>query len=207
MTLVFRTVSPLATLLLASCSLLALPGARAATPSFDCAKAAAHSASALVCQHDDLAAQDRELNELYSKALQLAPQVADLRHAQRHWLHRRDACTRGTHTSALDCIRDAYQQRITTLQAQMYPAPVPDAAPALPAMDGLCGTDWNRHIESLVHTGDGAAHGPDWGSEEWQSVVEFRLGLRDKPGTPAHNDPAWCRYIEQHLGRLQPTRR
>lgn len=204
MTLAFRTVHPLALWLMAGSSLLFVATAQAASPSFDCTKAAPRTASALVCQHDDLAAQDRELNELYDKALQLTPQVADLRHAQRHWLHHRDACIKSPRAKVVDCIRDAYQQRITTLQAQMYPAPVPDAPPA---MDGICGADWNRRIEGLVHTGDGAAHGPDWGSEEWQSVVEFRLGLRDKPGIPAHDSPAWCRYIEQHLGKHQPAHR
>lgn len=104
---------------------------------------------------------------MYNKALQLTPQVAELRHAQRRWLHHRDACIKTARTHAVDCIRDAYQQRITTLQVQMYPAPVPDAPPMA---DGVCGADWNRHIESLVHTGDGAAHGPDWGSEEWRNM-------------------------------------
>jgi len=55
---------------------------------------------------------------------------------------------------------------------------------------------WFKTIEAAVSTGDGHGHGPDLGSEEWQSVVEFKLGIRDRSDTPARSTTAWCRYID-----------
>lgn len=54
-----------------------------------------------------------------------------------------------------------------------------------------------RAIEAKVATGDGKGHGPDVGSDEWKSTVEFRLGVRGKPGVPARDSGAWCSYIER----------
>ncbi|GJL53978.1 MAG: lipoprotein [Nitrospirales bacterium] len=48
-----------------------------------------------------------------------------------------------------------------------------------------------------MRTGDGQGHGPDVGSEEWKSVVEFKLGIRDKPNVPNRDSIAWCRQIDQ----------
>jgi hypothetical protein len=42
-------------------------------------------------------------------------------------------------------------------------------------------------------------HGPDPGSEEWRSVVEFKLGIRDQPGVPDRNSQAWCEFIDERL--------
>lgn len=63
--------------------------------------------------------------------------------------------------------------------------------------DGLCSPAWYASIESRVATGDGQGHGPDLGSDEWKSVVEFRLGIRDTPGVPPRNSQDWCGYIDR----------
>lgn len=60
-----------------------------------------------------------------------------------------------------------------------------------------CSDAWNRSLESLVTTGDQSGHGPDLGSDEWKSVVEFKLGVRGKPGVPARDHTAWCSYIDR----------
>lgn len=60
-----------------------------------------------------------------------------------------------------------------------------------------CTDAWERFIEEKVPTGDGRGHGPDVGSAEWQSVVEFRLGIRGEPGVPARDTAAWCRHIDR----------
>jgi membrane-bound inhibitor of C-type lysozyme len=60
----------------------------------------------------------------------------------------------------------------------------------------LCAAGWAQGIESQLQTGDGRGHGPDIGSDEWQSVVEFRLGIRDLPGLPERGSAAWCAYVE-----------
>lgn len=54
-------------------------------------------------------------------------------------------------------------------------------------------------IAQQVPTGDGLGHGPDTGSEEWHSVVEFRLGVRGDASVPARHTRRWCRFIEVQL--------
>lgn len=61
----------------------------------------------------------------------------------------------------------------------------------------LCSDAWYRTIEEKVQTGDGQGHGPDIGSEEWQSVIEFKLEVRGKPNVPKRDSEDWCRYIDQ----------
>ncbi|WP_027966307.1 MliC family protein [Halomonas halocynthiae] len=61
---------------------------------------------------------------------------------------------------------------------------------------GLCSEAGYEAIENQVPTGDGQGHGPDIGSDEWKSVVEFRLGIRGQDGVPARDTDAWCRHIE-----------
>ena len=60
-----------------------------------------------------------------------------------------------------------------------------------------CTDNWFAEVESLYPTGDGDGHGPDIGSLEWRSVVEFRLGIRDDPKVPAVNTQQWCTYIDK----------
>lgn len=67
--------------------------------------------------------------------------------------------------------------------------------------DTTCSQQWFRSIDAVVTTGDGQGHGPDIGSDEWQSVIEFKLGIRDKIGTPERNTAQWCIYIDKLVGR------
>ncbi len=62
-----------------------------------------------------------------------------------------------------------------------------------------CTEAWTWLVEARVPTGDGLGHGPDTGSVEWQSVVEFKLGIRDDPGVPPRDSHAWCRYVDARL--------
>ncbi|OXY82225.1 MliC family protein [Oceanimonas doudoroffii] len=63
----------------------------------------------------------------------------------------------------------------------------------------LCSPEWAQWVEKKVHTGDGQGHGPDTGSEEWKSVVEFHLGIRGQSNVPERNGQAWCAYIDTLL--------
>ena len=63
----------------------------------------------------------------------------------------------------------------------------------------LCTEPWYRAVESAIPSGDGMGHGPDLGSEEWKSVIEFKLGIRGNPATPDRNSPEWCNYINQFI--------
>ena len=60
-----------------------------------------------------------------------------------------------------------------------------------------CSDDWNRWVDQKVVTGDGQGHGPDLGSGEWQSVVEFKLGIRGQAGLPERGSDGWCQLIDQ----------
>ena len=41
--------------------------------------------------------------------------------------------------------------------------------------------------------------GPDIGSDEWQSVIEFKLGIRGQADLPARGSREWCEFIEARL--------
>ena len=62
-----------------------------------------------------------------------------------------------------------------------------------------CTEEWQRYVEERVQTGDSEGHGPDVGSMEWQSVVEFTLGIRGNPGVPSRETVDWCRHIDERL--------
>lgn len=59
-----------------------------------------------------------------------------------------------------------------------------------------CSPSWFEAVEAKVGTGDGQGHGPDVGSSEWRSVVEFRLGVRGDEAVPNSESQAWCDYID-----------
>jgi hypothetical protein len=65
------------------------------------------------------------------------------------------------------------------------------------AAETLCSDSWYRFIEETVLTSDNQGHGPDVGSGEWKSVIEFKLGIRDNPNLPDRDSEAWCRHIDQ----------
>lgn len=63
----------------------------------------------------------------------------------------------------------------------------------------VCTEAWFHSVESRLGTGDAQGHGPDVGSEEWKSVVEFRLGVRGLAEVPPRDDERWCAYVEKRL--------
>jgi hypothetical protein len=60
-----------------------------------------------------------------------------------------------------------------------------------------CSEAWYAEIEAALGTADGQGHGPDAGSDEWQSAIEFKLGVRGDPEVPARASEQWCAYIDQ----------
>ena len=60
-----------------------------------------------------------------------------------------------------------------------------------------CSATWQQRVEGAIETGDAQGHGPDIGSAEWRSVVEFKLGIRDDPAVPAVDSDDWCGYIDE----------
>lgn len=66
-----------------------------------------------------------------------------------------------------------------------------------PSQTSVCSEAWYRMIDEKVQTGDGQGHGPDLGSDEWKSAVEFKLGIRGDPDLPRRDTEAWCRHIDR----------
>ena len=87
--------------------------------------------------------------------------------------------------------------KILTLMA-VVGLPVCSATPTLPEP---CSESWYPYIDGLVVTGDGAGHGPDIGSDEWQSVVEFKLDVRGNPDVPHRSSQAWCNFIDELISK------
>ena len=91
---------------------------QAAEPSFACNKVESGSIEALVCQDAELSKLDAELAEVYAAASQKAvnehPPV--LKAEQRGWIKGRNDCWKSD--DKRQCVFDAYQLRITELQAR-----------------------------------------------------------------------------------------
>ena len=66
-------------------------------------------------------------------------------------------------------------------------------------LPALCSAQWQRAADNALTTGDGQGHGPDVGSDEWKSVIEFRLGVRGDADVPDRQSKEWCLYVEQRL--------
>ena len=62
-----------------------------------------------------------------------------------------------------------------------------------------CPEQWLQDVENKLGTQDAHGHGPDIGSSEWRSVIEFKLGIRGDPGIPARDSEAWCDYIDKKI--------
>lgn len=61
-------------------------------PSFDCSKVAKESCEAIICSSDTLIELDRELSDIYKKALIKAPKEDMLKAYQRGWIKGRNEC-------------------------------------------------------------------------------------------------------------------
>jgi len=75
--------------------------------------------------------------------------------------------------------------------------PVSSCSLAATPPPATCPDATYRAIGQRVSTGDLQGHGPDVGSDEWQSAVEFRLGIRGRADVPPRGSAAWCRHVEQ----------
>ena len=56
----------------------------------------------------------------------------------------------------------------------------------------MCTYPWYQSIDKILHTTDGQGHGPDIGSDEWKSVIEFKLGVRNGVNVPERSSDQWC---------------
>lgn len=79
-------------------------------------------------------------------------------------------------------------------------SPLHESAPCWPEP---CSQAWQAALEAALGTGDGHGHGPDIGSEEWMSVIEFKLAIRDDPDVPPAGSDAWCAHINRQMADRQ----
>ena len=68
-----------------------------------------------------------------------------------------------------------------------------------PPVPRPCSMQLFGEFEERVGSGDGMGHGPDVGSAEWMSVIEFKLGIRDDESIPETGTNQWCGYIASLL--------
>lgn len=95
---------------------------------------------------------------------------------------------------------DCYNERMNTrLPVTAVLALVIANAHAGAESEVACSETWYQSVESQLVSGDGQGHGPDPGSNEWKSVVEFKLGIRGQAGLPARDSHEWCQYIDDLL--------
>jgi hypothetical protein len=59
-----------------------------------------------------------------------------------------------------------------------------------------CTEEWYQFVEHKLVSGDGQGHGPDLASDEWKSVIEFKLGIRGQSQLPARDSEDWCQLID-----------
>jgi hypothetical protein len=59
-----------------------------------------------------------------------------------------------------------------------------------------CTEEWYRYVEHKLVSADGQGHGPDLASDEWKSVIEFKLGIRGQPDLPGRDSEDWCQLID-----------
>lgn len=103
------------------------PSALRQRPTFDCRKATGEI-ELMICKDPDLIALDRQLGEVYARALKRLPPkaAAEQRTVQRAWIGERNGCADRDDPRA--CAAITYQMRIAELQiksAQLkVPAPV-----------------------------------------------------------------------------------
>ncbi|WNL46669.1 hypothetical protein RKE25_03250 [Dyella sp. BiH032] len=65
--------------------------------------------------------------------------------------------------------------------------PKPQAAASAPANATLGSHEWYQWVDRRLQVSDDEAHGPDYGSAEWNAAVQRKLGQeapRAQPGSP-----------------------
>lgn len=97
--------------------------------------------------------------------------------------------------------------RLLSLIVVAAVAQVTDSLKPTLAAQPLCSDAWYQAIDEKVQTGDGQGHGPDVGSDEWKSVIEFKLEVRGKPNVPKRDSEDWCRYIDEIVSEREEESR
>jgi len=60
-----------------------------------------------------------------------------------------------------------------------------------------CSSEWFSLVDQKVQVTDSQGHGPELGSAEWRSAVEFKLGIDEHSKAPPIATEKWCTYINR----------
>lgn len=101
------------------------PGAAQSGPAFDCSRAE-HEIEQLICNDEQLAAQDRKMADVYQQAIRAmekvdvggAEAIAELKATQRGWIGGRNDCWKAGNKR--QCAADSYDRRTAYLQARYF---------------------------------------------------------------------------------------
>lgn len=106
----------------------------------------------------------------------------------------------------LSVTRDGHKEAATRLPSTDDHRLIVVLAPSGSAEDSAfeswpapCSDPWIELVEAVLSSGDGMGHGPDLGSDEWKSVMEFKLGVRGNADVPDRSTRGWCDYIDALL--------
>jgi len=196
-------------MLLALLSAIAMAPARAAAPSFDCAKAG-NWAEKEICKSDELAALDAWFGPLYAQVAQrLSGKDADALKARRKaWLKSRNDCKAEADGTA--CLKARYQDIIGDLERQFAQLIAGDsgvkgaAAGAKPPLAECSGQgDANACLEKLIEAeeanlADAEAKAGDAAAKLDQADQNAHLGDR-----LAEANVAWRAYRNAECKRRQ----
>ncbi|WP_236180544.1 hypothetical protein [Pseudomonas sputi] len=69
----------------------------------------------------------------------------------------------------------------------------------------ICSEAWYQAIDKKLPTADTQGHGPDIGSDEWKSVIEFKLGVRGGTSVPERSSEKWCNFVDQRTNAILVT--
>lgn len=78
----------------------------------------------------------------------------------------------------------------------------------------LCSKQTLQNIEQVLSSGDLQGHGPDIGSAEWMSAIEFKLGIKTGYKFTSHVPQGWCdviikamddKQLEQYNAQTMPS--
>lgn len=89
----------------------------------------------------------------------------------------------------------------TVLNEQADSVKQGEPSPSLVLSENACTNAFFEEVEQALLTGDGQGHGPDMGSQEWKSVVEFKLGVRGQDEVPTRDSIEWCDYIKAQIAQ------
>lgn len=62
-----------------------------------------------------------------------------------------------------------------------------------------CSPEWYQSADKKLSITDEDGHGPDLGSLEWRSAVEFKLDLKNVSDKPEKSSTQWCKFIDKNM--------